>query len=101
MSITHTIFAIIFAAVTVAGGLLTADELVRLRRRRGNIWDVISTPAAQRLRFCLFIMSAGVAGLTFQWSIVAVSGAAVAIMLAIVAWNVWVTVRGRRQSRSA
>jgi hypothetical protein len=93
MNVAHTIFLIIFAMVTGAALVLAAEELVHLKRRKKFGWRAISTPAARRFRDCLVLIWLGVTGLIEQWRNVAVLGAAVTILVAILIWNIRLTRR--------
>jgi hypothetical protein len=98
MNIARTTFAIIFAAVTVAAGVLAAGALVRLRREQPG-WRAMFMPAARDFRDCLFWTWVGVTGLIEQWGNLTALGTAVSILVAILIWNGWLTVGVRRAGK--
>jgi hypothetical protein len=99
MSITHIVLTIIFGAVIAVGGLLAADELVRLRRRDLRIWRTMWKPAAHRFRICVFLVAFGASGVALQWGNPPAVLATTSIVVAILAWNVWLAARTRRALR--
>jgi hypothetical protein len=101
MSILGILGVIAFGAVVLVAGLLSAEDLVRLSRRRGSVWHAMLTPAARRFRNNLALAWIGVFWLTVIWGNFPALCAAAIIMTATFTWNVWGMVQGRRRSSSA
>ena len=95
MSTLHIVGAVLFGAITVAAGVLAAEELVRLKRKQ-SIWPALSKPAAQRFRICLLLAWIGIFFLTEQWSIFPAQVVAGTVMTVVLVWNVW---KARRRPR--
>jgi hypothetical protein len=96
MSTLHIIGAVVFGAITVASGLLAAEELVRLSRK-GSVRRTLSKPAAQRFRMCVLTTAVGGFFLAEMVGSFAVWATVGSIMTLIAVWTVWLTIRLRRR----